>query len=396
VLLSLLSPEARLLFLAANGSGSDSSISRLLDSDLNWVELCRLAEREKASSILWPKIENLGSGKIPAEAETHLKKLARVTSFHMSYLEQLVIQSVTALDHAGLEYTLLKGAALACSIYGSFEQRPMIDVDILVNNADGGAAVDALLSAGWVWRADKPRDGDYSHLHHLPALIDPNGLVSTEIHTSILPAAAPFDISTSAVLGSARSVRFKQSDIRVPGPLYLLLHSCIHFAWSHLFRSSAWRTFRDIKSMIKEYDFEWDEFIELARLHKATSCCFWTLHLARELIGAPIPDSVLDAFRPRLPKVALRTLERHFALILTPSGTSCPSVTLRRVMWNAGILPRASGHSRSRPWDVLALLPEDRERRAPASPSQARAGIRNSGRNWAEYCARLLVAPSSS
>lgn len=396
MLLSLLSPEARLLFLAANGSGSESTISRLLDSDLNWVELCRLAEREKASPILWQKIEKLGSGKIPLEAETHFRKLARVTSFHMSYLEQLVIQSANALDRVGIDYVLLKGAALACSVYGSFEQRPMVDVDILVNKADGSAAVDALLSAGWVWRAEKQRDGDYSHLHHLPALIDPNGLVSTEIHTSILPLAAPFNVSTATVLDSARSVRFRQSDIRVPHPHYLLLHSCIHFAWSHLFRSSAWRTFRDTKSMIKGYDFDWDEFVELARFHKAASCCFWTLHLARELIGAPIPDSVLDALRPRIPAVALRTLERHFALILMPSGTSCPSVTLRRVMWNAGILPRASGHSRSRPWEVLALLPEDRERRQSPISATRRGGLRTSSRNWAQYCARLLIAPSSS
>jgi hypothetical protein len=314
----------------------------------------------------------------------------------MSYLEQLVAQSAAALDSAGIEYTLLKGAALACSVYGSFEQRPMVDVDILVNEADGSAAVDALLSAGWVWRADKARDGDYSHLHHLPAMIDPNGLVSTEIHTSILPAAAPFAVGTPEVLGSSRPIRFQQSDVRVPDPLYLLLHSCIHFAWSHLFRSSAWRTFRDIKSMIKDYDFEWDEFVELARLHKAASCCFWTLHLARELVGAPIPDSVLGALRPRLPAIALRTLERHFVLILMPSGTSCPSVTVRRAMWNAGILPRASGHSGSRPWDILALLPEDRQRRQSADSSHARGGIRKSGRNWAQYCARLLVAPTSS
>jgi hypothetical protein len=396
VLLSLLSPEAQLLFLAANGSASDSSIPRLLESELNWVELCHLAEREKASPILWQRLEKLGAGKIPTEAETHFRKLARVTSFHMSYLEQLVIQSAAALDRAGIDYTLLKGAALACSVYGSFEQRPMVDVDILVNKAAGSAAVDALLSAGWVWRAEKPRDADYSHLHHLPALIDPNGLVSTEIHTSILPAAAPFNVSTAAVLDSARSVRFRQSDVRVPDPVYLLLHSCIHFAWSHLFRSSAWRTFRDIKSMIKDYDFDWDEFVELARFHKAASCCFWTLHLARELVGAPIPDSVLRALRPRLPAVALRTLARHFTLILMPSGTSCPSVTLRRVMWNAGILPRASGHERSRPWDVLALLPEDRQRRESASSSLRQKGIRYSGRNWARYCASLLVAPSSS
>ena len=396
MLLSILSPEAQLLFLTANKSTPDSSILRLLQSDLDYVELCRLAEREKAVSVMWERIRKVGASTIPVEAQTHLKKLARVSSFHMSYLEQLVVQSTEALDRAGVDYALLKGAALACSVYGSFEQRPMVDVDILVNKTNGNAAVDALLSAGWVWRADKPRDGDYSHLHHLPALIDANGLVSTEVHTSILPAAAPFNVTTEQVLGSARSIRFRQSEVRVPDPLHLLLHSCIHFAWSHLFRSSGWRTFRDVKTVIKHQDFDWDEFVELARLHKAASCCFWTLHLTRELIGAQVPDAVLSALRPRMPAVALRALERHFALILMPSGTQCPSVTVRRVMWSAGILPGSSGHSRSRPWEVLALLPEDRQRRTSSTASKERAGFGQSARNWAQYCAQILSGPASS
>jgi hypothetical protein len=396
MLLPILSPEAQLLFLTANKSTPDSSILRLLESDLDYVELCRMAEREKAVSVLWERIGTLGATRIPSQAQTHLRKLARVTSFRMSYLEQLVVQSTASLDRAGIDYVLLKGAALACSAYGSFEQRPMVDVDILVNKADGNRAVDALLSAGWVWRAEKPRDGDYSHLHHLPALIDPNGLVSTEVHTSILPAAAPFNVSTEGVLASARSIRFRQSEVRVPDPLYLLLHSCIHFAWSHLFRSSAWRTFRDVRTLIKNNDFDWDEFVELALAHKAGSCCFWTLHLTRELVGAQVPDAVLSALRPRLPAVALRALERHFVLILMPTGTPCPSVTLRRVMWNAGIRPGSSGHSRSRPWEVLALLPEDRHRRASSTAMTESTGIRHSVRNWAQYCAQILIGPASS
>lgn len=395
MLLSLLSPEAQLLFLAANGSASDSSILRLLESGVDWVELCRLAEREKATTTLWQRIESLGAGNIPVEAETHVRKLARVTAFRMSYLEQLVLRSVSALDSARIDYTLLKGAALACAVYGSFEQRPMVDVDILVNRSEGNAAVDALLSAGWVWRAEKKRDADYSHLHHLPALIDSNRLVSTEVHTSILPARAPFDVKTEQVLSSARAVRFRGSEVRVPDPRHLLLHSCIHFAWSHLFRSSGWRTIRDVKALIRHYDFDWDEFVQLSRFHKSASCCFWTLHLARELMGAQIPSSVLNALRPPLPKAVIRALERHFTLVLLPSGTLCPSIRLRRMMWTSGILPGRSGHGHARPWELLALRPEDRAAVEGRWEAQIGAKSRRSGRAWAGYCARVLVAPTS-
>jgi Uncharacterised nucleotidyltransferase len=396
MLLSVLSPEAQLLFLAANNSASDASIVRLLESNLNWVDLFRLAEREKAARVLWDRIEKLQAARVPVEVQAGFRKLARVTSFRMSYLEQLVMQSATALDLAGIDYVLLKGAALACSVYGSFEQRPMVDVDILVNTSDANAAVDVLLSAGWVWRAGKSRDGDYSHLHHLPALIDQNGLVSTEVHTSILPTDSPFALGTEEVLSSARSVRFRQSQVRVPDPLYLLLHGCVHFAWSHLFRSAAWRTFRDTKAIINHCDFDWGDFVELARYHKAASCCFWTLQLSRDLMGAHVPNAVLDALRPRLPAPVIRALGRHFALILFPSRTACPSVTLRRAMWKAGILPKASGHRKSRPWEVLALSDEERQRREKVASATPWDGVKKSNWDWAQYFARVLIPRTAS
>jgi hypothetical protein len=396
MLLSLLSPEARLLFLAAGDSSADAEILRMLKEKIDWLELCRLAEREKALAPLWSRLERVAEGDVPPEVKTHLKRLARVTMFHMSYLEQLVLSSATCLDRRGIDYTLLKGAALACSVYGSFNQRPMVDVDLLVREADAERAVDALLSAGWMWQANKSRDADYSHLHHLPALVDPNGLVSAEIHISILPHAAPFGITTDEILASSRSVDFQGSKVSVPDPLHLLLHACIHFAWSHLFRTGAWRTFRDVRKLTDANLLDWNDFIRLARDHRARTCCYWALKLARELTGARIPNEVLSELRPPLPSVVMRTLERHFALILVPSGTPCPSVTLRRAMWSAAILPGRNGHSKSRPWEVLALRPEDRRSREKPGDASNQRRARKVSAEWARYWSSVLLAPSAN
>jgi hypothetical protein len=392
VLLSLLSPEAQLLFLSASDSATDSDIRQLLKRKLDWAELCRLADREKAAPLVWHRIETAAPGEIPRGAEAHLRKLARVVSFHMSYLEQLVIRTTGCLDRSGIDYTLLKGAALACAVYGSFDNRPMIDVDVLVREDDANAAVDALLSAGWVEQAIKEQRDDIANRYHLQALVDRNGLVSAEVHISPLPYTAPFGITTEAVLSSAKVIPFRDSVVRVPDPLYLLLHACLHFAWSTMFRMGAWRTFRDVKTLISSYDLDWDGFVELARSHRAETCCFWALHLARELIGARVPDEILQALRPPLPAPVLRTLERHFTLILLPSTTSCPSVRLRRVMWAAGILPRRSGHGASRPGAGRDLRPEVRLALARRWDVRGAAKLRRSPRVWARYWGSVLLA----
>lgn len=391
MLLSLLSPEARLLFLSASDSARDSEILQLVKSDLDWVELSWLAEREKAVPLLWRRIESVAPGELPPDVEAHFRKLARVISFRMSYLEQLVVDSSASLDRAGIDHTLLKGAALACAVYGSFGERPMVDFDLLVRENAANAAVDALLSAGWVEQASKDQFGDFSHCHHLAPLVDPNRLVSAEVHISLLPVTAPFGIATEEVLSSTQVVPFRGSEVRVPDPLYLLLHACLHFAWIPMFRTAAWRTYRDVRTLISKYDLDWDGFVELARSHRAGTCCFWTLHLARELVGARVPDEVLKALRPPLPAIVLRTLERHFAMIQS-STTSCPSVTLRRMMWVAGILPRWSGHAASRPWQGGVLRPEDRLALAGRWDVRRTAEARRSGRTWARYWGSVLLA----
>lgn len=388
MLASLLPPEAQLLFLVASPSAPDSDILRLLSSKLDWVELCTLAEREKALPLLWRRIKQVSAGNIPAEAENHIRRLARVVSFHMSCLEQLVVESTACLNRAGIEYVLLKGAALSCAVYGSFQERPMIDVDLLVRPDQGHAAVQALLRAGWVKGANEVGDADLFQHHHFPPLFDPNGIVSAEVHTSLLPPGAPFGITTDEVFAAANTISFRETSARVPSALYLLLHTCIHFAWSHLFRTGAWRTFRDIDTLVNTNEINWTGFTELARSHRAETCCFWALHLAHELIGVSVPDDVLAALKPRLPLVAMHALERHFTLMLFPSGTTCPSVSLRRIMWSAGILPRRSGHSSSRPWQTLGV--------AGAKPPMPSAlpipESARSGNQWARYWGSVILA----
>ena len=54
---------------------------------------------------------------------------------------------------------LLKGAALAETIYGNIAVRPMGDLDLLVRREDVAAALAALRAAGWEAVETEPRDG---------------------------------------------------------------------------------------------------------------------------------------------------------------------------------------------------------------------------------------------
>ena len=332
--LSMLSPEAELLLLTSGstavGGGRDATapstpggrrIRELLRGELDWEKLGWLAERERAAPVLWGQLQSIESmsGDLPPQA-AHLQRLAMVSEFRMMHLEQRLAESLAALSHAGIEVMLLKGAALALTVYGSFVRRPMVDVDMLVHEGEAERARDVLVEAGWVSSEVEELDGFYSGHHHLPALVDGRGLeVQLEIHTGLFFEGNPFNFPVADLWRRAVPVTVRGRRAYVPSTQDQLLHLCLHFAWSHMMNTGAWRTFRDLRALMDAGDVQWDEFVALARQSRGASCCYWTLRLARDLVGVEVPDRVLEQLRPPLPSSTLERVERHFVYHLLPT-----------------------------------------------------------------------------
>ena len=401
--LSMLSPEAELLLLTSAESGEgggdagasapgERRIRELLGGELDWEKLGWLAERERAAPVLWGHLQTMERlpGALPPQA-AHLQRLAMVSEFRMLHLEQRLAESLAALSRAGIQVMLLKGAALALTVYGSFVRRPMVDVDLLVHEGDAERARDVLLGAGWVSSGQEELEGFYKGHHHLPPLVDGRGLeVQLELHTGLFFEGNPFRFPVADIWRRAVPVTVRGRRAWVPSTQDQLLHLCLHFAWSHMLNSGAWRTFRDLRALIDAGDVRWDEFVALARESRGASCCYWTLRLAKDLVGVPVPGEVLDALRPPLSPSALERVERHFIYHLLPTEALCPSVFMARAMWRAGVRPRWSGHGGVRPWDRNEELLVG-GRRPDSVARRALDQLRNM-RGWASYVKSVLLS----
>lgn len=405
--LSALSPEAELLLLTAGSASVRSSggsvaarspgarrIRELLHGELDWEKLGWLAERERAAPVLWELLQGIEGvqGKLPPQA-AHLQRLAMVSEFRMMHLEQRLSDSLEALADAGIDVMLLKGAALALTVYGSFVRRPMIDVDILVHEHDALRARDVLVDDGWVSTEMEEFESFYRRHHHLPTLVDGRGLdMQLELHTALFFEGNPFDFPMSDLWRRAVPVTVRGLSAYVPSRQDQLLHLCLHFAWSHMMSSGAWRTFRDLRAIMDAGDLDWDEFVVLARKSRGASCCYWTLRLAHNLVGVPVQENVLEALRPPMSESMLDRVERHFVYSLLPSEVICPSVFVARTMWRLGMRPRWSGHGSVRPWDrnedllVGGIRPDSVGLRALNQ-------LRNV-KGWSRYVRSVLLAGS--
>jgi hypothetical protein len=347
---SFLSPEARFLVLTTRGEANDQAMRDVLAGPFDWAALCRIARADNALPVVWRCLRRLEFD-VPAPVAEYLSGAAAVSEFELLRAEIRLRETLHAFDEEGIRVVLLKGAAVVQTAYKSVTERPMSDFDVLIEPGKIDDAQRIAGELGWARIPGAAADSVYALHHHAAPLVDSRGTgMRLELHTGLFISGHPFGLSPDVVRRRARPVAIEGRFVGVPSRAVLMVHACLHFAWSHCMKTGAWRTMRDIARLAEDREHVWEEFIRLAIETRGTTCCYWTLRLARELADMPVPERVMDALKPPLPESVLNRLARHFALhLFAPEGV-CPSEFVERTLWAAAIMPGWSGHSATRPW----------------------------------------------
>ncbi len=261
-LLQGLSTEARLLLLAAGPRSTDDEVASLLTTHaVDWPALLSLADRERATGVLWRRLRDHPLPSLTEAWRAPFERVAMIGDFTAGYLEQRIGETMVALNATSVDALLLKGAALAVSVYGSFAERPMGDVDLAVVGGEAEQAFAAFQGVGWRWDAQEfPREKYRGH-HHYPPLLDSRGMdVRLELHTELFVEGSPFALNVAQLFRDGREVRIGKGRAIIPSPEHLLLHTCIHYTWSHMMLFGAWRAFRDVIAL-SNAGLDWDKFV---------------------------------------------------------------------------------------------------------------------------------------
>lgn len=374
--------EARLLFALARIDRRDDT--HPVADGMDWRWLLQLASDENALIALRDCIRNGDRELVPPNVEQQLAILSLDLQFRMRRLRDRLEQLLVALNRAGIAVMLLKGGALACTVYRSFTERAMRDIDLLVPRDCVKDARELMLDLNWAADPDLPDDGSYSTHHHLSPLRDlaSRGL-RLEIHRSVLPAGHPFRFTEDEIWSCAQPARVGEARALVMHPAHHAVHVAIHFAWSHMLKLGAWNAFRDLDALVTADLANWNEVISTAARWGASSCCYWTLRLGQELSHLAVPHAAMRALQPRGLPLAQRSLTRHFINGVARIGPACPSARLDQLLWNLAIQPRREGHGAVRPWLVsldLRLALKGKRREAEAASESRLLSMRKSSR----------------
>ena len=198
---------------------------------------------------------------------------------------------LSSFDTLGVEALVLKGAALAETVYENVALRPMGDLDLLVRERDLETAGEALLALGY--REDSGEAPDLSH-HRAFVRLLPSGVYSAiELHRRPF-ATPPFDRALPAdqLFERSRLATIGGRTVPVPSDVDMLLHLSGHLVLQHA-RSERLIWVADVDRVARLLNAEmWQEAIERADASSLAPSLSDALAVAVIWFGTPIPSGV--------------------------------------------------------------------------------------------------------
>jgi len=283
------------IYWSGNSIIPNNPIRDMFIKNFTWDSILKGAQSFEIVPLLQYILEQIDyqQGKfITKTIRKQLKKIYYRYIYHIIVLHHELQRALNALQEAGIKVIVLKGAALAETVYKNIALRPMADIDLLIFKKDLGKAKEALLKIGFrKTEYHSLRDPSKEHPFHLRFVKEGRYPVIIELHWDI--AKNPVNIEINEVMQRAIPAKIGGIDAYVMCPDDLLLYLCWHTAHHHFLRL-IWLC--DIAQVIKTYgeNINWDIIIERAKRGKIKRAVYCSLYLAKSVLGAQVPQKVLS------------------------------------------------------------------------------------------------------
>ena len=329
-----ISHENRLLLhcLQASISGNiGDKIKDVISLPLNWEEVLASAFWHGIAPLLYHNLKNISKGHcIPQEVMDQLRTAYHGNLARNMYLYAELKRILETFCDKGVKVIVLKGAALAKTVYGDIGLRQMSDVDLLVKKEDLPCAEKIMSGLDYRFQGDMPPEW-YRENHQHISYVNSEKNIPVEIHWHIARKAHPLRIRIINDIierwwEEAKTIEFSGSKVQILSPEDLITHLCLHFL-KHRFinhnggfsSKGALIQLYDIFQTLKYYrdDIDWVRFKSEAEKYGIDSLMYTTLSIVREIMGEhdDVFHNALSSVRPEdLDKELLRLINKRILI----------------------------------------------------------------------------------
>lgn len=313
---------ARLLKL---GVASDVAQGKTikLDGNEEWPRiipvLCSCFSREEL-------VELLGE-----QMTSQMLKMHRTETLQNLYLEAELRKVLHAFNQDAIPFLLLKGAALAHTVYPRPNLRTYHDIDAMIHPRDLDRARDLLEAMGYVpydeFRADAI-DKNRTAYHYILRRSDTWLEVLIELHTAPHAGEIATAFDVDSMWARAQTITVLGESTMTLHPVDHLLYLCWHYRF-HGFARLLW--LYDLVVMLRTIDSEayWQALVHGACRQQLATTLYYCLSWCRSIFDVAVPDDVLASLRPPL---ACRLIVERFTLSDPQTALVSPDWQPRRII----------------------------------------------------------------
>jgi hypothetical protein len=265
----------------------------------DWRELLRIISGHRLGGFLLEAADGDGFPLTSAQREellyVHGSLVRRVLR-----LESALAEIVGLLTSLGIDHRVLKGAALAHTVYPDATARPYADVDVLVRRRDLYAAIDGLHAIGARGDTAEPRPGFFSRFAKSVELIGADG-VSIDLHQAIAPGVWTVRMDPDELFLTRVEVALPVPGATVYGlgPAERFVHACFHATVGS--RQLLLIPLRDVVQTAVAPDFDERAALDLATSWRASSVVAAAVDLAWEVLRPAARPALVEwasSYRP--------------------------------------------------------------------------------------------------
>lgn len=214
-----------------------------------------------------------------------------------------------AFQSAGLSVIVLKGAALALTVYPNDEYRPMADIDLIVRPNDLSKARTCLENLGYSHKPEPAsQDGPFQSEQTGEVSYVRKNHASIDLHwefTSMEWLRNLISINEDEWWANASPLPLANKRLNSLAPVDMISYLCLHLVSHHFSHPYG---FRDIENVLKKYNpFPWDVFLIKVTAARLKTSCYFVLNQIASRGNVEIPVEILDRLRPPYWQIKLVT-----------------------------------------------------------------------------------------
>ncbi len=323
--MSPVTPEIQLLLgctATRPSAESRGALAAILQGDLDWRRVFDLAAWHRLAGFM---ATHLGAAElaeqVPAATLDGLRSLAAGNVAKRMRDKWAMKKVLLALGSEEIPIIVLKGAALAETVYTEAALRPMGDVDLLVEEHRLERAVAVFAELGFHPRDDPEAQQRERQRHrHYPPLYSRDGATCFEVHWHIVRAGSVLHFDIGGFWERARAAEIAGGPARILAPEDLLVHLCINYfkdARQRFPSHGALGKLVDVAETLRCYegDLDWELFAANVAAFRVAGPVVCVMAAVAELLGAAPPPRVSEGLSPpSLTPAALQRFIEHKVL----------------------------------------------------------------------------------